>query len=401
MPEVKKIIDTGSSLASFFHNSGIRTKELREIAKKKNLYLARLPAQYEVRWTQFVFQLIKSILKSWHTLVLFFGESKETEATGYLNFLKNKENLEFLSFLADVLEVFSHCQQNLQKDSLTLMDMMRYIRSTEKQLMSLLEKPLFGGWVEVLQEEMKYSEKNKVEEYKLKGILLNSATRRLKTHNLFVSVRRETSAIKNEIIQSLCNFLQQRFDSEEEMLIQQLENFVNFKSTVDLKEIYTCIASDLDMSSLSLEFTEIINIGLDRSIKDLPILEKIVILIKSNNYPVVTKVLSRIAAATPHSADVERLISCNNILKSSHRCSLDIKTENLYLYVYFNMPDLENWDPRPAVAMWLDAKARRTKTTEKAKNQRWFHGIFTKEQSQGLKKQKEDEKKPVAQKKKF
>jgi len=39
-------------------------------------------------------------------------------------------------------------------------------------------------------------------------------------------------------------------------------------------------------------------------------------------------IMARILAAKPHSADVERCISANNLLKTSLRASLDISTEN-------------------------------------------------------------------------
>lgn len=385
VPEIKKITDTASSIASFFHRSGVRTKELRKIAEDKNLTLVKLPETYEVRWTQFTHQLINAILKSWHALVVFFQQSIEAESRGFLNFLIDKDNLELLSFLADVLEIFSQGQKNIQKDSNSLIDMIRYVKSMNEQLQSLLSTPLLGGWVSALKDGIiiKYKE-GEPEEYRLKEILLKVNFRRVQTHNLYVSVRRNTSAIKNEIIQSLNNKLKQRFDEDEEKMIDSLEKFSKFVPSVNLEKIHQCIGSDLQLSTLHIQFSEIINIGLNEKLKDLSITQKIKELLKTNSYDVVITVLARIAAAKPHSADVERLISCNNILKTSHRCSMDIKTENLYLYVYFNMPCLKEWDPRPAIVRWLESKERRNKSVLKAKDQRWFSGIFYKHEEKEL-----------------
>ena len=58
------------------------------------------------------------------------------------------------------------------------------------------------------------------------------------------------------------------------------------------------------------------------------------------------------------------------------RNRIDIKTQNLYLYVHFNMETLEEWDPRPSIIRWLNQKEHRKKTVEKAKTQRWFKGVF-------------------------
>ena len=32
---------------------------------------------------------------------------------------------------------------------------------------------------------------------------------------------------------------------------------------------------------------------------------------------------------------------------------MKIETENSQLFVHYNMPDLENWSPRPEVLAWL------------------------------------------------
>jgi len=71
----------------------------------------------------------------------------------------------------------------------------------------------------------------------------------------------------------------------------------------------------------------------------------------------------------PHSADVERLISTSNILKSSDRQSLIVETENEYLFVHFNMPPLTLWDLRPATFLWINSSNRRLKETSKAREQ--------------------------------
>ena len=62
---------------------------------------------------------------------------------------------------------------------------------------------------------------------------------------------------------------------------------------------------------------------------------------------------SIIMCAKPHRADVERIISENNCLKSAHRNRMKIETENNQLFIHYNMPDLENWNPISAVLAWL------------------------------------------------
>lgn len=57
---------------------------------------------------------------------------------------------------------------------------------------------------------------------------------------------------------------------------------------------------------------------------------------------------------------------------------MHVKTENEYLFIHFNMPAFQNWDPRPSIQTWLNQNERRIKDTPKAKEQEWFNGIFMK-----------------------
>lgn len=91
-------------------------------------------------------------------------------------------------------------------------------------------------------------------------------------------------------------------------------------------------------------------------------------------------VLSRINACTPHSSDVERCISANNNLKTNARSSIQIETENKYIYIHANMPDLTEWNPTAAAVLFVQEKARRHRDVAtsmgKAKNQSCGKHIF-------------------------
>lgn len=58
--------------------------------------------------------------------------------------------------------------------------------------------------------------------------------------------------------------------------------------------------------------------------------------------------VARVAATTPTSSDVERLISYYNIVKTSDRSSMDKNTMKDNLHVRFNMPCLSEFDPLAA-----------------------------------------------------
>ena len=57
--------------------------------------------------------------------------------------------------------------------------------------------------------------------------------------------------------------------------------------------------------------------------------------------------------AKPHIANVERIISVNNLLRYVHRNQMKIENENNKLFIHHNIPDLENMNPGSAVLAWL------------------------------------------------
>lgn len=41
------------------------------------------------------------------------------------------------------------------------------------------------------------------------------------------------------------------------------------------------------------------------------------------------------------------------------------------------MGDLENFDPTPAVDLWMSKKKRKPRSSPKAKEQNWYRGVFS------------------------
>lgn len=70
--EVSKIIETCSSISTYFHQSGVRMKELKIIAEKENIKYEQLPKYFDVCWTEFTYSLLVGISKNWRVLVKYF-----------------------------------------------------------------------------------------------------------------------------------------------------------------------------------------------------------------------------------------------------------------------------------------------------------------------------------------
>lgn len=49
------------AFSSYFHQSGLRTKELKEIASKESMAFTQFPKYFEVRWPEFTYNSLFSI----------------------------------------------------------------------------------------------------------------------------------------------------------------------------------------------------------------------------------------------------------------------------------------------------------------------------------------------------
>ena len=122
VPELNVVFQQLTGLSSFFHKSGLRTRELKSIAAENNLKLLNLPKTFEVRWTEFTTKLVTAVLTCWHALVFYFQKCDDKASKRYLNFLTSLDNLKLLTVLADTLTVFPRYQKRLQSDSTTIPD---------------------------------------------------------------------------------------------------------------------------------------------------------------------------------------------------------------------------------------------------------------------------------------
>lgn len=371
---IKNMLSMVSSIASFFHNSSNRMNELKQIAASKTLPLLSLPKLFEIRWTAYTFTGVNNTLFSWQALVAYFTKNKEKscQSSGYLNFLTKEKNVRSLCFLADVLLIFHRYHKKLQSDDLTIISLASNLKMLEKALINLRESNLIGGWEEALNNQLI----NQDGELFLHGIQLsqmnNSRTQRTIDFDNF----RET------VISSLIMNMEKRFHVEEDM-VNVIEPFINFRENANLRKIHEIFGGDLDLSSLVLEFYEIIELkdelGLETTLS-----QTIGTLLRNEHlrsqFKNIIIVLSRMEICTPHSADVERCISSDNLLKSPLRNRMSVDTETKYLYIYHNMPDIENWNPRHAIIAFLNEKNRRERTDlmqGKAVEANYFKGVFS------------------------
>lgn len=370
--EIGKVLSTLSSIASYFHTSAIRIIELKNVAKDNHLVVLKMPKIFEVRWSQFTFALLRSVLVSWRALVIYFEKNKDSSVcAGYYQYLTQIDNIKLIALLADILFCFKRFQQKLQSDRLTVVSMKFHIDAFKKTLIGLENLELFGGFESKLATNISTALDGKTY---LKNIELVSAAPSRRNVKVF-------SEIRKNILEALRNFLDERFEADE-LFFKTIEPFISFNKTANIEEVHKLLAPDLSLPSLYLQFQDIS--GNLETHNDLSINEMILKLSKSDesrtNFKELITVLSRIAACTPHSADVERCISANNILKTKLRARLSLETENKYICIHTNMPDLDDWKPTEAAQLFVAEKSRRqrdvTPSTKTCKKQVYFKGIF-------------------------
>lgn len=373
--EVTNALSMLSNMSTYFHYSPLRTSELKKIASDNELKLLAIPKIFEIRWSQFTLTIVRNVLVSWKALVLYFqANTNNAQCIAYLNYLTNLENMKLLAFLGGTLFCYQRFQKKLQSNQLTLIDMKRYVTAMVKSLKDMETTPLIGGFEKNLESKLIVDENDDKVYFK---------TIEMKTGNIPRNRRepKSFSEVRKNILECLQIFLTDRFKIDDE-LFEIIDPFVKFESSTDIEAIHSRLAPDLELASLSLQFQDISN-NLDL-IKEKSLNEVICHLSQTDasreSYKELRILLARIAACTPHSADVERCISANNILKTKNRTHLSIETECKYLYIRMNMPVLSEWNPTEAAKMFVEEKNRRThdiKTGhEQSKRHYWFKAIF-------------------------
>lgn len=379
--EVPTILKMLSSIASHFHRSPMRFRELKNVSTEHNAKLISLPTVYDVRWCENKEQLIEAVLVSWKCLVIYFVENGEDEGKFYQKFLTSYKNLVLIAFLADVLLIFKMLQKKLQSDDLNPVSLQQHLATFKKTIEDMKVEQLIGGWEDRLSNEIisesRTSVRGEVTEHKTwHGIELDVSEEEKRGT---ARKARDFDTIKQQILNETTRLTAERFASDEK-LVDVLGPFVKLEPSTDIRRVHELIASDLELVLLNMQFKELCR---SSDLKKMNIYQLISHLAKSGDaFETVLIAYARVAAATPHSADVERSISSNNLMKTNLRSSLDLRTENRYLFIHFNLPALVNWNPRKAVIHWINKKNRREHNItidnrkRKAIQQRLFKGIF-------------------------
>ena len=234
----------------------------------------------------------------------------------------------------DVVALYSRFQMKLQNDGVLVFDVVRERDKFLARLATAKEKPVVGGWEELFLSTIKEISHEGVEsenEWEFHGIKLETPRKRRQCqHHFYVTDSRTIEAVRNEILLSLENFLSERLQTDE---WKDLTPLAKLKVDVSDDEIRTChkvIIPDCSLFEFCQRYREAVATPSIQNKGPRSVLKQIVCMEEMKTLAVA---LARVIAAKPHSADVVRLISRYNILKSPARSRLNKDTLHNYIFI--------------------------------------------------------------------
>lgn len=264
--EVSKIIETCSSISTYFHQSGVKTKELKLIAEKENIKFIKLPKYYDVRWTEFTYSLLVGILKNWRVLVKYFifkchNDVKDSKVNGFYKILTDINILKLMCFLTDLGYLYTRFQKQIQSDDLLIFGIATRRDGFKKNIEQLRNSPLIGGWEYMLNKEIltEYEPKTNNTVIKLKTIELYdklSLKRKKCTTNMYVTEDRSFSSVRNDSIEHVVTYLDQRLDVTKWNDLKPLACFSESITDEELKMCHNRICPDFELIDFVTSYKE-------------------------------------------------------------------------------------------------------------------------------------------------
>lgn len=142
--EVKRIINDAKAVATYFHTSGLRTEELKKSSEENGMDVIHFPTYFEVRWAQYVEELLQSVLHNWPALMIYWDKTRDKEAAGFKKTWSEYGRLKLLVLLIDVLMKLARFQQRLQSDDTLILDVRKRGHEFVKQLRKMGDNPIPG-----------------------------------------------------------------------------------------------------------------------------------------------------------------------------------------------------------------------------------------------------------------
>lgn len=249
--------------------------------------------------------------------------------------------------MLDLLRLFEKLQKDSQKSMATLCDI-EVSKAAALASVTLMEAgPYPGGMKEKLREKHEAS---------------TSESGRRISHNHYVSTRRSTSSVRTGIVLGAKEYLSQRLDLEQEDIVKQIKVFLEGKTAAQMINSTRKVVEGLFGKDCITEFSDEVlghfsseNLPVPGNITDGT--GKLYHMLKiSQSGTVFSKLVQAYVSLTPHSIGPERAVSCHTILKGPKQSSYSREAINSRMYIALNSSGTAHFDPRPAVAKFLQKK---------------------------------------------
>lgn len=329
--EISSVLSTLNKIATYFHSSSLRSAQLKLISEQYGTQLKTMPKLFEVRWVQFTHQLVRAVLESWNTIILYCQKYPDAQSNGFHTFLINIDKLKQITFIGDLTFLFKRFQKKLQATSLTLPKLSEEVNLLISSIDDMVETPILDGYEHSLEKSVIIDGDKML----LKDIELEKGRASRATAFNFNDFRSNTAS-------TLKTFLNERLVTQNAELIEVMKSFLKFDESVDIGKVHEMLGSDLNGSNLHIQYMELKKLPDIKKLAPRELAKYLAAPERKQFFYETLIILSRILALSPNSADCERTVSANNSLKTNKRSSLSIETENKYLYVHFNASPLEN-----------------------------------------------------------
>ena len=197
-------------------------------------------------------------------------------------------------------------------------------------------------------------------------------TRRTVGHAFITAKDRDWKAVRAEIIMASTNFLSERLADDQQQTITTVRDLVNARTLHDLlskgrsacDQLFPGHSKDF-ADSCAENFESFSNVPHlpPFSDKGCGISTRLRQMVQATS-GYLQKLLAAFLVVSPHSMQVERMVSRYNVIRSAHRLSMSNDTVEHQMRIALNGRGTASFNPMPSVARFLKEKERRYREPE-------------------------------------
>ena len=213
-----------------------RTSKNRMKAMREHPGTLAFPAHFEVRFAEHL-QCCRAVLTNldacravWTQVAEGTAKGPKNEAVGFLKrWREDGTTVRLTAVMHDICVIFTHLQKKLQDAKITLPEVLEVRDSAITQMGMMLNEPLPGG---------------KEGETRGRGTTDDGPSRR-RVVNSYVTTARSFDAVRQEVVQSVINFLEERLSLEQQGIVSVMQALVGAESAKAFVASGESLARDL------------------------------------------------------------------------------------------------------------------------------------------------------------